>query len=89
MAGQSLARRWRHADTTANVTLDRRACEACGQCVETCPNGVLRMIRVGPHRHAKIAAAEACTGCLACVRGCEAGALARRDEARAGGRAEA
>ena len=89
MAESSLARRRRRADATDHVTLDRRACEACGQCVETCPNGVLRMIRMGPHRHARIAAADACTGCLACVRGCEAGALARRGEARAGGRAEA
>ena len=45
--------------------------------MEACPNDVLRMIKVGPHRHAKIAAAESCTGCLACVRGCEAGAVTR------------
>jgi NAD-dependent dihydropyrimidine dehydrogenase PreA subunit len=57
------------------ITLDRHACEACGQCVETCPKGVLGMIRMGPHRHARIVAADACAGCLACVKVCERGAL--------------
>jgi NAD-dependent dihydropyrimidine dehydrogenase PreA subunit len=67
--------RRRRASATAYVRLDRRACQACGRCVETCPKGVLGMIRMGPHRHAKIAAADACTGCLACVKACETGAL--------------
>jgi NAD-dependent dihydropyrimidine dehydrogenase PreA subunit len=70
----------RQRDTTDHVVLDRRACEACSECVEACPNGVLRLVAVGPHRHAKIRhkAAAACTGCLACVRVCEAGAITRR-----------
>ena len=82
----SAAHRRRHAAATEYVTFDRRACEACGRCVEVCPNSVLRMIKVGPHRHAKIAAAEACTGCLACVRGCEAGALTRLATSSGNGR---
>jgi NAD-dependent dihydropyrimidine dehydrogenase PreA subunit len=70
----------RRRDSTDHVVLNRRVCEACGECVEVCPNDVLRLVAVGPHRHAKVVrkTADACTGCLACVRACEAGALTRR-----------
>jgi NAD-dependent dihydropyrimidine dehydrogenase PreA subunit len=73
------ARRGRRAETE-HIVLDVRACEACRLCVEACRKGVLRMVEVGPHRHAKIVrkTAGACTGCLACVRACEAGALSSR-----------
>jgi 2-oxoglutarate ferredoxin oxidoreductase subunit delta len=60
------------------VTLDSRACDACWECVEACPNEVLGRLSVLFHRHARVVAADACTGCLKCVRICEAGALARR-----------
>jgi NAD-dependent dihydropyrimidine dehydrogenase PreA subunit len=71
----------RPRDTTDHIALDRRACEACGTCVDACPNGVLRLIALGPHRHARIVrkTAAACTGCRACVRTCEAGAITRRE----------
>jgi ferredoxin len=71
----------RRRDATDYIVLDRRTCEACRLCVEACPNGVLRLVAVGPHRHAKIVRKTAgdCTGCLACVRACEAGALTRRE----------
>jgi NAD-dependent dihydropyrimidine dehydrogenase PreA subunit len=74
----SAGRRQRHA--TDHIVLDRGACEACRLCVEACPNGVLRMIEIGPHRHAKVLRrnAAACTGCRACVRVCESGALTPR-----------
>ena len=70
----------RPRDVTDHIVLDRGVCEACAECVEACPNGVLRLVAVGPHRHAKIVrkTADACTGCFACVRACEAGALSRR-----------
>ncbi len=70
----------RRHDATDHIMLDRRACEACGGCIEACPNGVLRLIAVGPHRHAKIVRKTAgdCSGCYACVRACRSGALSRR-----------
>ena len=61
---------------TRYITLDTRACEACWQFLEACPNEVLGRVAIGRlHRHARIAVADACTGCLACARVCEAGAL--------------
>ena len=70
----------RRRDATDHVVLDRRACEACGHCVGACPNGVLRLVAVGPHRHAKIVRKTAgdCSGCYACVHACHSGGLSRR-----------
>jgi 2-oxoglutarate ferredoxin oxidoreductase subunit delta len=74
------ADRRRHSRATRFVTLDTHACEACWECVESCPNEVLGRVTIGRlHRHARITDADACTGCLACVRVCEAGALSRVD----------
>ena len=74
-------RRTATAAATDYIMLDRRQCEACWECVEACPNEVLGMLSLGPHRHADRGRPDDCTGCLACVRACEAGAL---DQARAG-----
>ena len=74
------ARRRSRSRATDFITLDSRACEACWECVEACPNEVLGRLSVLFHKHAKIVAAEACTGCLKCVRVCETGALERRQD---------
>jgi NAD-dependent dihydropyrimidine dehydrogenase PreA subunit len=79
-SSSSVSRR-RRGSATEYVALDRRTCEACWQCVETCPKGVLGTIRMGPHRHARIVAADSCTGCLACVGVCQTGALTARGAA--------
>jgi len=60
------------------ITLDRGMCDACWECAEACPNDVLGRVSFLFHKHARIVAADACTGCLKCVRVCEAGALSRR-----------
>lgn len=70
-----------HAVATPHVALSRSRCEACWECVEACPNDVLGSVSFGPHRHAVVAHPDDCTGCLACVRVCETGALTRRDMA--------
>jgi NAD-dependent dihydropyrimidine dehydrogenase PreA subunit len=66
----------RRRGETKFVALDRRACEACWKCVDACPKAVLRRVEVGPHRHAALRSPDECTGCLACVKACETGALA-------------
>jgi ferredoxin len=62
---------------TAHVALDRGLCEACWQCIDACPNAVLGRVKFGPHRHAIVRSPDDCTGCLACVKACESGALTR------------
>jgi NAD-dependent dihydropyrimidine dehydrogenase PreA subunit len=72
----------RRATVTDYVALDRRACDACWECLEACPNDVFG--NVGLHRHAVIHERDACTGCLACVAVCRTGALTSLDEAVSG-----
>ena len=60
------------------ITLDSGVCDACWECAEACPNDVLDRVSFLFHKHARIVAADACTGCLKCVRVCEAGALSPR-----------
>jgi Fe-S-cluster-containing hydrogenase component 2 len=66
-------------DRTAHVRLDLRRCQACGDCAEACPRGVLSLLPYRWHRHAHVDHADRCKGCLRCVDACEHGAiLARR-----------
>jgi len=68
-------------DATDYVQLDSSCCEACWKCLEVCPNEVLGKVDVLFHRHAKLRAPEACTGCGRCAKVCESGALRRRADA--------
>ncbi len=68
----------RRHTSTDYVTLERSRCEACWSCVEACPNGVLRKVRIGPHRHAHVSAPERCVGCGRCLKACESLALTAR-----------
>jgi NAD-dependent dihydropyrimidine dehydrogenase PreA subunit len=68
-------------NATAFILLDRSRCEACWECVETCPQSVLGKVDFLGHRHAKIRAAEECIGCGRCVKVCAQGALTRRSHA--------
>jgi NAD-dependent dihydropyrimidine dehydrogenase PreA subunit len=65
----------RHHHETQHVRLDRRACEACGACVEACPRDVVGMIDIPLHHHAHLRHPERCRGCLACVKACERSAM--------------
>jgi 2-oxoglutarate ferredoxin oxidoreductase subunit delta len=70
----------RRRGATDFIVLDTHACDACWRCVEACPNEVLGRLSILFHKHAKIVASEACTGCLKCERVCETGALERRQD---------
>ena len=65
---------------TCFITLDTARCEACWECVGVCPNRVLGKVSLLFHSHARIVDADACTGCLKCVRVCEAGAVKPRGD---------
>lgn len=65
----------RHNHETPYVRLERRACEACGACVEACPRDVIGMIDIPLHHHAHLRHPECCAGCLACVKACEHSAM--------------
>jgi len=51
--------------------LDAKACDACGSCVEWCPQKILKLIsgKLG------ITGVEKCTMCRACVEACPRGAI--------------
>ena len=60
---------------TAFIELDRHACQACWECIDACPNGVLSRLDFFIHRHAQVRHAELCKGCARCVRACPNDAL--------------
>ncbi len=60
---------------TARIGVDAQACSACGQCLQACAEGALRLeqaIALDPLR---------CLGCAACVQVCPSTALHVRDTA--------
>lgn len=62
--------------STRFVTVNLHACTACGNCAAACPNGVLEIIALGPHRHTHVSHADRCKGCKRCVAACPNGAFA-------------
>jgi Fe-S-cluster-containing hydrogenase component 2 len=64
----------RHTQTPF-IALNTAACQACWQCVEACPQGVIGPIRFLAHRHAHIDHAEKCRGCKKCVTVCPHAAI--------------
>jgi ferredoxin len=71
------ARRAQRRTGTDFIRLDRSCCDACWKCLDVCPASVLGKVDFLGHRHAKVRAAEDCTGCNRCVKVCESGALSR------------
>jgi uncharacterized Fe-S center protein len=51
----------RHA--TAFISINTRLCQACWDCVEACPNGVLGKVNVLFHKHVRIENTDKCRGC--------------------------
>jgi uncharacterized Fe-S center protein len=65
---------FRH-NATAYIFLNSRLCQACWECIESCPNGVIGKINLPFHRHARIDNAGKCTGCQKCVEACSQQAI--------------
>jgi NAD-dependent dihydropyrimidine dehydrogenase PreA subunit len=52
------------------IIIDWDKCQACGDCVDTCPSEVLVMNQQNGKEVADVAKAEDCIGCDACVATC-------------------
>jgi len=61
--------------STGYVAVDPRLCEACGDCVEVCRNGVLGVVGFLFHKHVKVIRPEECRGCGKCAAVCPNGAI--------------
>jgi 2-oxoglutarate ferredoxin oxidoreductase subunit delta len=57
------------------IWLDTRRCKACWKCLSVCPRKVIGKVAILWHKHVRIANADACLGCLQCVKVCKSGAL--------------
>ncbi|MBN1321231.1 MAG: 4Fe-4S binding protein [Thermoleophilia bacterium] len=83
------SRRSRPRHGTDHVAADTRLCEACGECVEACPRGVLSVKGPSFHRHVRFDHPEECRGCGKCVEACPHGAMVLREhdamDTKAGG----
>ena len=55
---------------TKFILIDTHKCQACWECIETCPNQVLGKVDLFFHKHVRVDRAEACKGCKKCVKVC-------------------
>jgi ferredoxin len=67
-----------HHIETEYLNINKQLCTACGECVEVCPDQVLKVVGFNfiiKHQHVKVVQPENCTGCLSCVAACPEGAI--------------
>jgi len=58
------------------VTVDIDKCQACGDCIENCPNEMLVMHEENGKQYAMFTGdPDDCIGCLSCEASCEEGAI--------------
>lgn len=58
------------------VTIDIEKCEACGDCVDTCPTEVIAMAEENGKKYAMYSGdSDDCLGCYSCEEVCEEGAV--------------
>jgi len=58
------------------VTIDIEKCEACGDCVDTCPSEVIAMVEENGKKYAMYSGEpDDCLGCYSCEEVCEEGAV--------------
>jgi NAD-dependent dihydropyrimidine dehydrogenase PreA subunit len=58
------------------VTVDKEQCEACGDCVDACPNELIAMVEEDGKQYAMYTGdPEECIECYSCEAACPDGAL--------------
>jgi formate hydrogenlyase subunit 6/NADH:ubiquinone oxidoreductase subunit I len=58
------------------VTVDVDKCEACSDCVDTCPDELIVMVEENGRQYAMFKGeADDCIGCYSCESGCPEGAI--------------
>ena len=54
------------------VTIDQELCEACGDCVDTCPSELIVLTEEDGKKYAIFSGSpDDCSGCLSCEASCE------------------
>ncbi len=58
------------------VTVDTDLCEACGDCVDNCPNEAIAIVEEDGKKYAMFTGGpDDCIGCLSCEAVCAEGAI--------------
>ncbi|MBC8336728.1 MAG: 4Fe-4S dicluster domain-containing protein [Anaerolineales bacterium] len=58
------------------VEIDIEKCEACGDCVENCPEQMIAMVEEDGKKYAMFTGdPDVCSGCLSCEASCEKDAV--------------
>ncbi len=58
------------------ITIDVEKCQACGDCVDTCPSEMLALAEEGGKKYAMMkGSVDDCLGCFSCQETCEEGAI--------------
>ena len=63
-------------NATFYIRLDAHKCEACWQCLDSCPNGVFGTINFLWNKCVVVKHADQCVGCFRCMKVCNTGAIA-------------
>jgi NAD-dependent dihydropyrimidine dehydrogenase PreA subunit len=58
------------------ITVDVEKCEACGDCVDTCPSELIALVEENGKKYAMFTGdADECIGCYSCESACPDGAI--------------
>ena len=58
------------------ITIDIDKCQACGDCVDTCPSMLFSIAEEDGKKYAMVSGdPDECIGCLSCEASCEEGAV--------------
>jgi NAD-dependent dihydropyrimidine dehydrogenase PreA subunit len=58
------------------IKIDAAQCEACGDCVDTCPNELISLVEENGKQYALFTGnPDDCLGCYSCESACPEGAL--------------